>query len=274
MSDYRNLEIYSVGSQSGGRFAKVLIAGSGKINGDVECDSFELPGAGKIEGGSLTVHGPIEINGAGKVEGAVRCGSLEVNGSFKIGKDCEIHGDLEVNGSFKVEGGPCSVGGSAEIDGSFAVEGPLNVGKLEADGSVKIEGGIRATEIEVDGVLKSDGAVQAERFRAKGSVSIDGLLNAESVELLLSGEDLIESIGGGSVTVRRGDSSFGLFVRKRPHLVTNLIEADEIDLEYTDARTVRGVNVRIGPECVIDRVEYSGSLYVDPNASVREKVHI
>ena len=123
-------------------------------------------------------------------------------------------------------------------------------------------------------MLKSDGAVQAERFRAKGSVSIDGLLNAESVELLLSGEDLIESIGGGSVTVRRGDSSFGLFVRKRPHLVTNLIEADEIDLEYTDARTVRGVNVRIGPECVVDRVEYSGTLSTDPYATVGEKVKI
>lgn len=275
MNNYGNLEIYGVGNQSGGRFGKVVIAGSGKITGDLECERFELPGAGKIEGGGLTVHGPIEIDGAGKVEGPVRGEALEVNGSFKVENGpCEIGGDLEVNGSFKVENGPCTVGGRAGISGSFKVAGDLTVGSLDADGSAKIEGGIRATEIEADGVLKVEGPVQAETFRAEGAVIIEGLLNAETVELTVSGEDRIESIGGGSVTVRRRTGSFGLFSRKRPHLISELIEADEIDLEYTDARTVRGVNVHIGPECVIDRVEYSGTLTTAADAQIGEKVKI
>ena len=274
MNNYGDLEIIGVGSQSGGRFGKVVIAGSGKIYGDVECDSFELPGAAKVEDGSLTVHGPIDIDGAAKVEGALLCESLEVNGSLKVERDCEIRGGAEVNGSLKVEGGACTVGGGLDVTGSCKVTGPLRVGRLEVEGSVKIEGSIQATEIEVDGVLKADDAVQAEHFRASGTVSIEGLLNAETVELAVSGEDLIESIGGGQVTVRRSKNCFSLFGRKRPHLVSNLIEADEIDLAYTDAQTVRGVNVHIGPECVIDRVEYSGTLTTDANCTVREKVKI
>ena len=118
-------------------------------------------------------------------------------------------------------------------------------------------------------------------------------MNAESVELLLRGEDLIESIVGGSVRVKKADDNssihrgininldFSAFTRnfhvstgKRPHLACDLIEADEIDLEYTDCETVRGVNVHVGPECVIDRVEYSGTLTTDANCTVREKVKI
>ena len=274
MINHNDINISGVGRISGGCFGKVVIAGSGKIAGDVECDSFSLPGAGKVEDGSLTVHGPIVIDGAGKVEGPVRGERLSVSGSFKAERSCEISGDLNVNGSFKVENGPCAVGGKAKVSGSIKIEGELRVGALDVDGSAVIEGSLLAAEIEADGSLKVGGEVQAERFRAAGAVNVDGLLNAETVELLVSGEDLIQSIGGGSVTVRRGTDGFSLFKRKRPHLISELIEADEIELEYTDCRTVRGGNVRIGPECVIDRVEYSGSLTTAPNCSVREKIKI
>ncbi len=275
MINHNDINISGVGRISGGRFGKVVIAGSGKIAGDVECDSFSLPGAGKVEDGSLTVHGPIVIDGAGKVEGPVRGERLAVSGSFNAESSCEISGDLNVNGSFKVENGPCAVGGKAKVSGSIKIEGELRVGALDVDGSAVIEGSLLAAEIEADGSLKVGGEVQAERFRAAGAVNVDGLLNAETVELLVSGEDLIQSIGGGSVTVRPGRNGFSLFgLRKRPRLISELIEADEIDLEYTDCRTVRGGKVRIGPECVIDRVEYSGSLTTAPNCSVREKVKV
>lgn len=273
---YENLEILGVGNRNGGRFGRVVIAGSGKITGELECESFSLPGAGKVEGGGLTVHGPIEIDGAGKAEGPVRGESLEVNGSFKAEAGCEIAGDAAVDGSFRVEGGPCAVGGKLDVDGSLKVEGALTVGELEADGAVSVEGSVRAEGlVDVDGVFKAVGEVQAETFRADGVVKIDGLLNAETVELTLSGEDRIESIGGGRVTVRGGRRGFSLFARtKRPCLSAELIEADEIDLEYTDCRTVRGVNVHIGSECVVDRVEYSGTLTTAADAQIGEKVKI
>ena len=294
MSNYGNLEISGAGSLHGGRFDRVLIEGSGKITGDLECDSFEVPGAGKVEGGSLTVHGPIEIDGASKVEGAVWGESLEVNGSFQAASGCEISGDAAVDGSFRVEGGPCTIGGDGEVDGSFQVEeGPcaiggrleidgsfqvgsdLSVGALEVDGNVSVQGSVRAAgDIDVDGVFKAGGEVQAEAFRATGTVRIDGLLNAETVKLTLCGEDRIASIGGGRVTVERGRSGFFFSFKNRPRLVSELIEADEIELEATDCQIVRGDNVRIGPECVIDRVEFRGSLTTAANCTVREKVRV
>ena len=298
MSEYRNLEILGVGKEPGGRFGKVLIAGSGKIVGDVECEEFSIPGSGKVEDGSLTVHGPISCYGAGKVEGSVRAESLSVYGAFSAEGECEIQGDAEVTGSFKNEG-PCSVGGSAKITGTWKTEGEFRGQQVRVSGVLKSEASIRAEEITVTGVLKADGDVQAERFTAEGPVTIEGELNAEQVELRLSGESQIGSIVGARVQVRRSGSGSGsgsdsdrvrihldlnlpFFGKRRIDydgksrscLICQLIEADEIWLENTDAETVRGVNVHIGSECVVDRVEYSGSLTTAADASVGEKIKI
>ena len=309
MSEYRDVEILGVGKEPGGRFGRVLIAGSGKLVGPVECESFELPGAGKVEEGSLTVHGPLRCFGAGKVEGAVRAASMELSGSFKAEGSCTLEGDLELAGSLKVEG-PCTVGGKSKLSGSMKVEGPctlqgeadvqgvlkaeeaLQTGLLNVTGELKAEAGLRAETIESAGVLKVEGNVQAERFRASGPVEINGELNAEQVELELVSESAIESIVGGSVKVRKRSEASGFrrglnfrvrFDRERgglqieagrPHLAAGLIEADEVDLEFTDCETVRGVNVHIGRECVVDRVEYSGTLSTDAYATVGEKVKV
>lgn len=292
MSELRNLEIHGVGSHTGGRFHKVLIAGAGKISGDVECDEFSLPGSGKVEDGGLTVHGPLSCYGAGKVEGAVRAEQMQVFGAFSTEDSCEVSGDLDVAGSMKIEGA-CSVGGRSSIKGTLKIEEDYHASDVELHGTLHVEGNLRTTNIDVKGTLKVEENVEAETFKAEGPVEINGELNAESVELLLRGEDLIESIVGGSVRVKKADDNtyvhrgininldFSAFTRnfhfstgKRPHLACDLIEADEIDLEYTDCETVRGVNVHIGPECVIDRVEYSGTLTTDANCSIGEKVKI
>jgi len=54
----------------------------------------------------------------------------------------------------------------------------------------------------------------------------------------------------------------------------NLIEADEISLEATVAKMVRGKRVTIGPGCRIDQVEYTESLQIDPKSVVREQVRV
>jgi cytoskeletal protein CcmA (bactofilin family) len=183
---------------------------------------------------------------------------------------------------------------SAKITGTWKTEGEFRGQQVRVSGVLKSEAGIRGEEIDVSGVLKAEGDVQAERFRAEGPVTIDGELNAETVELLLTGESAIESIVGGSVTVRLaqetglGQGPLHLNLRlpflgnhkgklgggNRPHLAAELIEADEVELESTDCETVRGVNVRIGPECVIDRIEFSGSLTTAPDAVIREKIKV
>ncbi|MCL0069946.1 hypothetical protein M1O56_05235 [Dehalococcoidia bacterium] len=57
-------------------------------------------------------------------------------------------------------------------------------------------------------------------------------------------------------------------------LETELIEGDEILLEWTRAKTVRGKQIVIGEGCEIERVEYSESLEVDESARVGERVKL
>ncbi len=256
MTNQNDIHISGGGKMGGGRYGSVNISGSGKLQGSIECDSMHVSGACKVEEGDLTVHGELHCSGATNVEG-----SLAV-------KNAKISGSLSTEGGAVIEE-------ALGVSGSFKSEGELRVGSLSVSGVCKTEGSISGNEIAVSGVLQTPGDVQAERFSASGALSIDGLLNAETVTIELSGDSMIRSIGGGRVQVKKKSGSFVILgFKRRVHLNCEQIEADEIDLEYTDCETVRGVNVRIGPECVIDRVEYSGSLTTDPNCTVREKVKV
>ena len=256
MTNYNDIHISGGGRVAGGRCNTVSISGSGKIQGSVECESFHVSGAAKVEDGSLTVHGPLSCSGAAKVEGPFSARSVKVSGS------------LSAEGEAVVEE-------TAEVSGSLKAEGALRVGRLAVSGVCKAEGGITANEIHVSGVLKTEGDVQAEKFQSSGVLSIEGLLNAETVEILLNGENNVDSIGGGRVLVQRKTKGFSLFgLQKRACLNTALIEADVIDVEYTNCETVRGVNVHIGAACVVNRVEYSGTLTTAADAQIGEKVKI
>lgn len=57
-------------------------------------------------------------------------------------------------------------------------------------------------------------------------------------------------------------------------LTAEVIEGDQLYLEYTHAEIVRGNTIEIGPGCVIKRIEYKTSLEVDESAKVdaQEKI--
>lgn len=254
MSEYMDVRIHGVDRKPGGRYGTVEISGSGKFDGSTECDSFRLSGAGKVENGGLIVCGPLTCSGAGKVAGPLKAESLKVSGALTAEGETEVTGPVQISGSFKIEGN-------------------LRAQTLNLSGICTVEGSAAANEMEIGGILRTRADVQAEAFHSAGSLEIGGLLNAETVEIQLAGENRVGSIGGGTVRVVKRSAGFRWF-QKRPSLNATLIEADEIELEHTDAETVRGVNVRIGPECVIDRVEYSGTLTTAPNCTVREKVKV
>lgn len=46
------------------------------------------------------------------------------------------------------------------------------------------------------------------------------------------------------------------------------IKGNDITLSKTEASLVAGHHIKIGPDCNVDEVEYSGTLEVDPSASV------
>jgi hypothetical protein len=61
---------------------------------------------------------------------------------------------------------------------------------------------------------------------------------------------------------------------KWDRLEADLIEGNNISIEYTEVKTVRGNNILIGDNCRVDLVEYSGELGISPNAIVKNRVKV
>jgi len=237
--------------------------------------SATVRGAGELSGGD---YNKLLILGAGEVSGDISARRLRVFGSGDINANANVD-------SFRVFGA-CSVSGDfaagrAKATGSFDIGGGFEGQSFSAVGACDIGGRVIADEMSVLGALDAAG-IEAGAFRMRGAVEIEGLLSGDTVELHLGGgHSEVSEIGGGRVEVWR--YSFG----KRNPLVKALgwlsnpsvraflrastIEANDISLENTRAKIVRGKRVWIGSGCTIDEVEYSESLTVHAKAEVGKR---
>ena len=230
--------------------------------------------------------------------------SLRVSGSCRIpaGQYDEVRG----SGSIRIEGnvtansfeasGSVRGQGSLEtrrfrVSGSTVMQGPVELSEGRASGSVRIDGSVRVLS-----QLVLSGAVAGERVRGSGglfigqevaleemswsgSVQCSGLISAEAIELTLQGASEVGELAGAKIRVMLG--KVGNWTRWVPftgsqaaRLMVSEVSGDDILLEGTHAKTVRGDRVVIGAQCRIDRVEYRDSLEVHPDALVGESVKL
>lgn len=237
-NNYRgDIKINGSGSAGGGTYNSVIIKGSGKISGDLKCNVLQISGTGLIEGNVEVSEG--KINGAGTIEGDLKAEQFKINGSGKV---------------------------TGSVSGSdFAVSGSGTVGKS-----------VEAQNIKIEGSAKIGTDCNAEVFTSDGAFEIGGLLNADHININLLGfKSKAKEIGGGKIRVTLGPPH-GLGVLKtiismgilNPVLEAETIEGDEILLENTTARIVRGNNITIGPGCDIGTVEYKGHYVKNGDARV------
>lgn len=255
MTKRGSLSIAGAGKATGGIYERVTISGAGRIDGDVEADSVEISGAGKIVG--KVKANRVSLAGACKIASAVTAQAFDAAGAWKVGGD--VHSE-RLSGA-----------------GAGRVEGSVRTQEFSSAGVVKIERNLHAQHAKFSGVLKAAGDVEASEFRGRGAFRIEGLLAADQLELELSERSWAREIGGAKIAVRKRESFWGWLARwwgRQIELSTELIEADEIYLEATAAKTVRGKRVTLGPECRIGRVEYSESLQIDPKSTVKEQVRL
>jgi cytoskeletal protein CcmA (bactofilin family) len=237
--EYRHdLGINGSGSSTGGLFQNVRINGEGTVTNDLDCLDFRVNGTGRVMGNVKAKH--IKVNGVTVIEGAVDSEQLIINGQTDIGGD-------------------------------------LSVRQLKLHGKSDIGGNLTGDRLEIGGELTVQMDCEAEAFVAKGSFDIGGLLNAGNVEIHLYGPCKVREIGGETIQVRR--SGFGLSIQKIIHslfpsfenrLTVDTIEGDDIYLEYTTAKVVRGIRVNIGPGCEIASIEYKDHFEQDKGAKVSE----
>lgn len=227
------LTINGFGSTNGGQFETVQLNGNGTINGDVMCTNFVC-------------------NGTGTVNGSLSASSARITGNGKI------NGNLET----KV----------LNIEGRGSIKGYSLVKKLKVSGKGFFGGNVIAETINLNGKTYMDGNCETDIFVAEGQFAIGGLLSGDEINIHVYGESKAKEIGGQTIKVKQKIGTLLKFLKNMfpVGLEVEGIEGDNIEIEYTKAKVVRGHHIKIGPNCRIDLVEYSGTFIQDKNSVVKE----
>ncbi|KXG10655.1 hypothetical protein AT864_01246 [Anoxybacillus sp. P3H1B] len=225
----KDLVIAGVGHASGGIYNMVKVSGSGKLFGDVDCNDLSIQGNATIEGNVKAEMA--HVSGRVHMTGALHAEQVKISGNASVG------GNIE-----------CKV---IRFHGNGSVKGTLN-----------------AEEVYIHGETDVAGDCAAETFDARGSFTIGGLLNAGNIQVKLYGHCQVKEIGGETIEVRQPGVPFLKKLFFHVGLTAEMIEGDEIYLEHTNAKVVRGNKVTVGPGCEIERVEYQSSFECDKGAKV------
>lgn len=228
-----NLIINGYGSSNGGEFHKVQLNGKGTVNGNVECEQFEC-------------------NGYGAVTGDLKSNSARISGSGKV--DGTVHAE------------------TMRIDGKATITQNVKANSLKIAGKGTIGGNVTGEEFKVNGQATIDGNCEVDTFSSEGQFTIGGLLSADEININIHGTCRAKEIGGQTIKVKHRLSTFSRLFKSvfGMQLEAELLEGDNIDIDYAHIRTVRGNNITVGPNCEIELIEYTGVLTVDKSANVKE----
>jgi cytoskeletal protein CcmA (bactofilin family) len=216
-----------------------------------KANNLSVTGNGSAAGGT---YDRAKIVGEYSVQGDLACGRLSVLGN------------LDVEGGLKTE--------RVNLCGELKVRGDMASQSLKAAGAIKVDGNYIAETLSIYGELAVEGSCEAERLDLRGVIA-GGMLNAGTIDIrLFFGESKLKEIGGETIAVRRAGMLdwrrlVKPFLTGGEALIAETIEGDNIYLEHTKAAAVRGTNVRIGPGCEIDWLEYRNEYRADPRSSVK-----
>jgi cytoskeletal protein CcmA (bactofilin family) len=237
----RHLTVNGSAMTSGGTFNKVKIRGDGTINGDLRCEQWKV------------------------------FGNADVSGNVEA-KLVDVFGQANIRGNVQAE--------TMKIFGEVDIRGNAIIKDLNLRGTVHISENLVGGAIHGYGEMKIDHDCEADSFSVKGVVEIGKTLNAEHIDLYLHVADSrIAEIGGKTIRVTKS-KVFNIlhFFKRLAHdsakLWVETIEGDEIYLEHTKAKIVRGNQVVIGPGCEIELIEYQTSFQQDEKATVKESKKI
>jgi len=180
--------------------------------------------------------------------------------------------------------GVCTAEGSIEanilnVDGVFTAKGDVCADRLDVDGITTIEGNLRAKFADIDGVTTVNGdKVEADRIVCDGVLTAKNQISADLIEA--DGFINAREIVGDRIVIKsfRKSTFFSLYLKIKQALKVadfskiDLIEATTIELRGVRAKVVSGQDIIIGSACIIDRVDCSGKLTIDPDAQVGEVV--
>ncbi|WP_152396195.1 bactofilin family protein [Paenibacillus guangzhouensis] len=233
----RDLRITGSSSAAGGYYRNVSITGDVQISGDIHCETFRCTG-------------DTSVLGAFEAKITRITGTTSVNGDVTTDR-LNLHGELKANRHITLN--------DAKIGGQLAVRQNLT-----------------GEDVKLYGMISVDGDCAIDHLRGKGAFEVQGLLNVGRLDLDLFWPSTAREIGGEQISVRKPQGMASMLkslldmFKTQPdsRLITDSIEGDDIHLENTTAKIVRGNRVTIGSGCIIERVEYRSSYQQAPDAAV------
>ncbi|MEF9992620.1 MAG: polymer-forming cytoskeletal protein [Paraclostridium sp.] len=214
-------------------------------------NSININGMGTYPGGEFD---KVSISGNGKIHGNIICNKFSVSGNGIV------------TGNIDSE--------KFSTSGNCKIEGDINSKELNTSGSLKCLKSINSDKVNVSGVLKVLSDIECEDVYIDGVINCGGFLNCENFDLRIEGKSTIDEIGASTVNIsyerRLLQSIFNLLIPKKLYRLTvNSIEGDNIQLENSYVKIIRGKNIKIGADCNIDTIEYSGTIEVDDRSKVK-----
>ncbi|MBI3374856.1 MAG: polymer-forming cytoskeletal protein [Betaproteobacteria bacterium] len=259
VDDRKNPSIQGAGTIEGGKFESLTIAGSGTVEGDIEAGKVEVSGAGKIEGdlkaGKVEASGSLSVDGSLVADAFVSAGSSSIAGSVKAGR-VDWRGSSEVGRDVEAK--------KFRSSGAFGIEGSLEADEIE----IELNGESRVHAIQGEAIRVKAGAAGAGGGRVvvvtqgRGTTVVTGGTISGNASGYAEGGRVGPVSAGSSVSSGGGGES---------KLEAKTIEGGAVELENTVADLVRGTTVKIGKGCKIGTVEYSESIAVDDQASVKKQ---
>lgn len=234
--------------------------------------SIKISGAGSIEGGK---YDEIKASGAASIRGDIECNVLKVSGAVSIKGNVKVgiarvSGASDIIGDVEADEFKCS--GAVDIKGNF------NGKVLKVSGGSSIKGNVRGGEVRFTGGTSISENCEVEKFYSMGGFKIGGLLNADEIEIIVNGKCIVEEIGGENIVISReshGGNVIGKMIKfmfnQEGYLYSNLIEGDNIKIEGSKVKVVRGNDITVGSDCKIELIEYREKLEIAPGAEIGEQ---
>ena len=291
----QDLHISTKAEMPGGTFSDVHISGQGVINGDLTCEQLKVSGSGRLNGNVKTFE--MKVSGKVDLEETLVSQVLKVSGSLKSNGSIHCQEELKVSGQLKNSqhiaaqnlkvSGKLSTEGSVEvtdghISGVYRSE-TLTVKQGKISGIATINKSLSAHELKVSGHLTVGDSIEAEQLKVTGRLNCEGFINSEKVELEGNSKSTFNEIGASEVKIIRYyhrypiNSVFSSMINGLSEMFGssykvsgNLIEADSVYVESANIKKISGHDVVIGPNCIIDEVDYTGTLSVDKESLVKQ----
>ncbi|MDE5977334.1 MAG: hypothetical protein K2G70_02555 [Turicibacter sp.] len=212
----------------------------------------------------------LQLNGFGKSKGGTFKG-VQLNGihyCFDL-ITCET---FQAQGIFKVDEVICQK--VMEFEGIARVK-QLKTSHFEGVGVCQVKQNLQCDSLEFGGYLKVGESLKVGQAVIRGKFKFGEQVEAKVLTGMFEGKSSFEVMSADVICLKREEEGFYTENRSWPLRFKNvrvsgqLIEGEQIDIEYCHVKQVYGDYVKIGPYCQIDEVEYKESLEIHPTAVVK-----